>query len=278
MTAPRTLEDIDQFLVAARFEVRSYLRTNRFFGILGLSGVASLIASAYLAYLGGSAIQAQWPTLDDFLATFTSYTSTLLLISTALLGGDAISTEFGTPAGYFSLVQPVRRSVLLLGRFVAAFVVSVAVVSIFFLTIVGFGFGVFGAFSAATLVAYGLVLLLALAFLGLVFLMSAAFRRPTIGIIVIVLLLYLVFPIANLALESAHVEPWFLLTYAESSISQAFVASPHVTQVSSGRGNGSFTLTIYNPSLAQGASIMVGYFLGGLAGALAIFSRQEVSG
>ncbi|MCI4331535.1 MAG: ABC transporter permease [Thermoplasmata archaeon] len=278
MAGARAPEDLDQFLVAARFEVRSYVRTYRFYGIVGLCALASLIASAYLLDVGSAGVRAEWGTLPEFLAAWTGYSGTLAVLSAALLGGDAISAEFGTPAGYFSLVQPVRRSTLLLGRFLAAFLVSAGAVSIFFFTIVALGALLFGGVVGATAVAYGLVLLLQLAFLGLVFLLSAAFRRPTIGIIVIVLLLYLVFPIANLALESAHIESWFLLSYAEGAISQAFVTSPHITEVGAGRGNATLTLTIYTPSLAQGAGIMVGYFVAGVGGALALFSHKEVSG
>src|SRR5208282_4780291 len=105
----------------------------------------------------------------------------------AFFGGDALSVDFSTGAGYYMLVLPIRRPVLLAGRYAAASLVTLAIVGVYYL------FGAAGAvyFFGAPNVPWGLLLeslgvavLFSLAALSVAFCVSAFVRSPAAGILI----------------------------------------------------------------------------------------------
>ncbi len=107
--------DVSQFLVAFKYQLKSYIRTKRFIGlalftaILAVGITALIFHVEYSTLKAGTTVLYLYNYLDDFSVD-------LIVIIAAFFGGDLISTDTGTNAAYYSLVQPVRRSVLFLGR------------------------------------------------------------------------------------------------------------------------------------------------------------------
>ncbi len=86
----------------------------------------------------------------------------------------------------------------------------------------------------------------------------------------------------DLAQGFAHVTPWFIISYAASSIGQVLATTcqnqpgTH-TCTTAGPGGMPFTMTVTNPTVVQGLEIMIAYFVVTTILGLILFKREEFS-
>jgi ABC-2 type transport system permease protein len=272
MESARLPSDQVQFVTAIRRQFRFYRRTLRFYGLLGfvlLVSVAFLTVTIAQNNDGGTA--------PAYLASLLGAVPIFGIIICAFIGGDAISMDFGSGTGYFMLVLPVRRSVLLLGRYVAAFAASFSLLLVVYaLALIGTGYfyGVGGVPWADLAQSLGLAALFVAAVVATAFFFSSFFRSPAMSMIATILILFLGFDIAGSIVTVAGVEPWFSILYAGDVITTVLVPAPHemVTKV------GRFTITSFSPYIWEGATIMAVYLVGFLIVSLAIYHRKESKG
>ena len=93
------ITDSRQLLVGFRYQLQSYLRTSRFLAMVIFVIVVGSALFGVVAYLVHSG-QASAPTDSSaFLAGFLTFLAIIIYFSAALLGGDAISTDFGSRTG-----------------------------------------------------------------------------------------------------------------------------------------------------------------------------------
>ena len=163
-------------------QIRHYVRTYRFFGLVAFVGVVSVLWLALLFASGRAIIQLSF--LNSVSEFTTDYAQTLplwIILAAACFGGDALSVDFHSGTGYYTLVQPVNRSVLLAGRYASALYVTLGIVVFYDL------FGIIGAtfaFGPGSLpwgplgLSFGLSVLFAFATLSVAFCFSALFRTP----------------------------------------------------------------------------------------------------
>lgn len=259
------VSDWTQFRVAVRTQIVGYFRTSRFWIILGI--ILAIGGGFTIAFLikGSDYVHSAFGHHTvGYIGALLGFISFLAIVTGAFFGGDAISTDFGTKSGFFTLALPVKRRVLLGGRYVAALIVSFALMSMYF------GFAIAGGayfYSVASVpwfnlaVAYLLDLLLLLGIISFAFCLSAVSKSPAIGLVVTILVLLVVFNIVDAVLQALVGSQYVLW-----SILFAATAIPGVVQ--SGLATGS-------PAVWQAATIMILYAVGFIAIALALYDRQE---
>ena len=266
--------DVTQWFSAFQRQIRFYFRTMRFVGLLGFVTLVSVAATAVAIVYGSSATSA-----SDYLYGILGNLPTFGIIVGAFIGGDAIAMDSGG-TGYFTLVLPVRRLVLLLGRYAAAFLVS------FVLLLVFYAFSIFGAawlFGAGSIpwadvgVSVGFAALFALATLATAFLFSAFFRSPAVSMVVTILVLFLAFLFIDGLLVLTTVEPWFSLLYAGEIMALVFEGQPHLTSTTL-NGPRHLTITTYHPFLWEGAVILLVYLVVSLVLSAVLFQYRELKG
>ncbi len=264
--------DQAQFFTALRRQFRFYRRTNRFYGLLGfvlLVSIAFLVVTLVENSNSGNAA--------SYVASLLGAVPTFGIIICAFIGGDAIAMDFGSGTGYFMLVLPVRRSVLLLGRYVAACAVSFCLLLVVYATALlgaSYFFGA-GAIPWGTVAqSLGLALLYVLAVVATAFFFSSFFRSPAMSMVVTILILFLGFDIAQSIVSVAGVEPWFSILYAGDVITTVIVPVAHKTTTGMGR----FHFTTFSPYIWEGAVIMLAYFVVFLGISLWIYQRKESKG
>ena len=269
-------DDFDQLVTATRFQLKFFLRTYRFVGLALFTLALSLINPATAAYEGEAAVRAA-STLPHFLASGLSNIGLEVALVAAFFGGDAISTDFGSSTGYFSLVQPVRRSVLLAGRYLAAFLATLAVSLIYIATVYATATAVYGSLPLSTLSALGLTVLVIAAYLALAFFFSSLFRRPVVSTIATVLLLWLAFPVITTFVQVANIEPWFMPDYAALTVTQSLESLPHHSSLVVQTGNVTLTVQQYYPFLAEGAAVLIGTTVAFLGLSMLLYRFKQVT-
>ena len=261
-----------QFLIAVRRQFRFYRRTNRFYGLLGFVLLVSVaFVTVTIAQNNGGT------DASSYLASLLGAVPVFGIIICAFIGGDAIAMDFGSGTGYFMLVLPVRRSVLLLGRYVAAVGVSFALLLVVYaLALVGTGhfYGIGGIPWGPVGESLALSALYVAAVVATAFFFSSFFRSPAMSMVVTILILFLGFDIAQSIVTVAGVEPWFSILYAGDVITSIIVPVAHETVTRVGR----FTITSFSPYIWEGVVIMAAYFVAFLSLSLFIYQRKESKG
>ena len=211
-----TISSFEQWWIAFRYQLRFYLRTYRFLGLLLFVGILGVIFLAVQVSTGSSGVSGTGlrESASLYLTGNLSLMGMLLIVVGAFFGGDAIAMDFGSGTGYYMLVQPVERTALLMGRYVAAFTSTVPIILTFYAVWIAGAIHFFGMGSLPSLgllISLGLALLFSLAVIAVAFLFSSFFRSPAIAIVVTILVLFLALSVVTTVIESAGHEPWFSL-------------------------------------------------------------------
>ena len=202
----------------------------------------------------------------------------VIILSGIFFGGDAISGEFQNKTGYFGVPNPIRRSSIYIGKWIAAFIASVAILGVF--TVVTLGNGLY--YFSGVPIQFGESLLFALlylvAVLGFTFFFSSLFKSSSMSILLTAILFLFVFTlIQELVAGLVQIEPWFILTYGSQIIGNVLSSPypPHITTTSLRPGGGGPTLTTYNSTIPEGLAIMAIYFAVTAILGLILFERKE---
>lgn len=277
--AERLRGDLPQFWTALAYQLRSYVRTWRFAGLLlfVVAVSAAILASDFRH--GADYVHVQSATASAFLQGFLSSVGLVVGLAGAFLGGDALAVDLSGAQGYLMLTQPVRRGTLLMGRFVATALTVAALVLVYF------GFAVAGTLSfypsvpGAVVLSLGAALLYTLAVVAFAFFFSSFFKTPAVAIIASVLILVLGFPIATSLVTSLGSEPWFTLDYGATIITNVFAATfQHEVTRSFTYEGATIDIHTWYAYLWEGVTILASYLAICLGLSYVVYRFKEVKG
>jgi ABC-2 type transport system permease protein len=272
--------DLAQFKVAFRYQLRSYLRTWRFIGLLLFVLLISVAILLVQLHRGVAAVTTTNPTASDYLVTYLAFLGDAVIIVAAFLGGDALAIDLAGGPGYLMLTQPVRRSTLLAGRYLAALVTGTGIGLVYYAFAAVAVQYFYGTVPSGILLSFGLALLFLLAVLAVAFFFSSFFRNPTVSIVASLLILIIGFPIVTELGTLTGVEPWFSLDYGSQAITSVLASNfSHESTMQVGAGHRAMiTVYAFSPYPWEGAVIMAVYLVVFLALTYRIFLRKEVRG
>jgi len=276
----RRVSDLEQFAIVTVHQLGHYFRTNRFLGLLGLAAVVSALTLAFQVDAGVATVQfEQLYKASEYLSNFLMYTGLWIVLAAALFGGDALSVDFSTGAGYYMLVLPIRRSVLLAGRYAAASLVTLAVVGVTYAFAAGGGVYFFGARDVPwdrLAESFGIAALFSLAALSVAFCVSAYVRSPAAGVLFTLVALYVGFTTLQAVVELAGYEPWFSLTYAGGAMAAVLDTDfIHVQAIPVGEDQYYY---LWAATVIEGLEIMAAYVAIFLPFSAYLYQRKESTG
>jgi ABC-2 type transport system permease protein len=266
-----------------KYQLRDYLRARRFLILFLLVFTIGAIVTSVIGYYrpGG------W--LDSPASLYGNMwgggASFVIVLAAVFFGGDAIAGEFQNRTGYFLMGLPLRRATVYGGKYIAAFLASLAILTVYLAMTVANGVYYFGAAAFPWQLGYSFALAVVylMAVLGTTFLFSSLFKVSTYGTLLTAVLFLFGFSLLQALLSGlAHVTPWFVISYADTVIG-AVLSSSCVDQpgahvcTSAGPGGQSFQITVNNPTVPMGVAIMIGYFLITSVIGLIQFEREQFS-
>ncbi len=273
-------DSLTQVFRLSRYQLREYLFSRRFLVLVAVVATIGGIITAIVGHYRGALV-------SDNLAFYGSFwgggADVVIVLAAVFFGGDAIAGEFQNKTGYFLMGLPVRRAAVYAGKYVAAFVASVAVLVLFLLILLGNGLYYFG--TGAVPWQLGVSLLLAvvylLAVLGATFLFSSLFKTSAYGFVLTAVLFLFGFTILQaLVADLVKMEPWMVISYASPVIGNVFAPNASwaltgtITDVRAGPG-GPVLSQVYTPGILEGVVIMLAYFLLTAIAGLLLFEREE---
>jgi ABC-2 type transport system permease protein len=256
--------------VQAEFEFLNYLRSTRFYILL------AIIATIGIAIMAVTYVYKPSTYLSSPMAFYSIWWGTVVglcvILTGIFFGADAISNEFQNKTGYYLLPNPVRRSSIYLGKWIASFLASAITIGVYAVITIADGAIYFGPNIPYQLgESFVFALLYIMPVLGVSFLVSSAFKNSSYSILMTAILLLFGFNfITPLITALSNSEPWFVLTYGAGIISNVLSSSgypPHETVVG---GISSFTA-----SIPEGLAIMFAYFAVATVLGLILFEKKE---
>lgn len=250
--------------------LKFYFQTKRFIVVFPLFLVISLIPIILIATGNIPKPLNVYSFTSNGLSSFVTASALIC----ALFAGDAISRDFSRE-GFFTLTQPVNRYRIMLSRFLAATIVAIITLTfsylvpyivsseVFYNTVVP---------SLGEIIALAFIFNISLVAFSMLF--SSLFKSSSVSIIVTVLIVWIVMPSISGVLQFLSIEPWFLISYAGSSISALSQENypPHEQTINLPNGH----LTIYTPYVWEATIISIVYLVLSLVIAYLIYSRREL--
>lgn len=264
---------IAQIGIITKYTFLDYFRSRRFLVLVVITALIGILLTAAIGYYLPQALIAD--SLSFYSKWWGNITTFVIILTGIFFGGDAISGEFQNKTGYFSIPNPIRRSSIYVGKFLAALIASTLILAIFTVITIGNGLyyfpsGIPSQFGESLLFSWSYLV----AVLGFTFFFSSVFKSSAISILVTVILFLFGFNIIDVVVSAfAHVEPWFILTYGAAILSSVFTVPypPHVNTINAGP----ITLTTYVATIPEGLAIMILYFAVTIVLGLVFFERKE---
>ena len=256
--------------VQAEFEFFNYLRSTRFYILLGIVATIGVAIMAVMYVYRPSTF------LSSPMAFYSEWWGTVaglcVILAGIFFGADAISSEFQNRTGYYLLANPVKRSSVFIGKWMASFLASAVAIGVYAAITLADGAIYFGSDVPYQ---FGESIVLALVYifpiLGFSFFISSLFKNNSSSILLTAILLLFGFDfVTPLITALSNSEPWYVLTYGAGIIKGVLSSSgfpPHEVVI-----GGS---TTYNATIPEGLAIMLVYFVVTSVLGLKLFERED---
>ncbi|MDD1743768.1 MAG: ABC transporter permease subunit, partial [Methanomassiliicoccales archaeon] len=213
-TAKRALpSDMRQILLVTRYDIYKHLRSRRLLGLLIVEVLLLVLILALPPLLGSEYNKNP----DGFLSSFTNANTInlLIVIGATLFAGDAIVSEYQNRTGYLIFPNPVKKSVLFAGKFLASTIIVGGAVLIWYGVGMISGVAVTGSVTLLAFYSLLLALLYSVACIGVGFFLSALMKGSTGALVFTFMLLFMILPIVDTTVGAVGgVKPDVSLTFA----------------------------------------------------------------
>jgi ABC-2 type transport system permease protein len=258
----------------AKYNFLNYFRARRFYVMLAIVLAVSVLLTALVGYYRPQRFLTD--ALGFYSTSWGSFASFVVILTTAFFGGDAISGEFQNRTGYYLVPNPIRRSAIYAGKWLAALAASTIILALFAVIMLANGVYYFGATVPSGFVQSAIFAWVYLvAALSLAFAFSSLFKNSAISILMSVILLLFVFSVIDTVSSSVvGIEPWFSITYGAGIITSVLQSTypQHIQTTPLGLR---FTLTTYYATIPEGLGILAVYFVVTAVLGLWLFERKE---
>jgi ABC-2 type transport system permease protein len=271
---PKRVGTLSQIGTVTKYTFLNYFRARRFYALLAIVLIIGVLITTAIDYYRPAEMLTDPLTLLGTI--WGRFVGLIVVLAAAFFGGDAISGEFQGRTGYFLVPNPIRRSAIYTGKWIAAFVASTIILGIFafFAAVNGiyyFGTSLPSEFLQSVLYAW----IYLISALSLTFAFSSLFKSSSISILMSVILLLIVFNIVDTVSSLvAGIEPWFSITYGAGIVANVLTV-PFPDHASTVRITQRISLTSYNATIPEGLAILALYFIVMAIVGLWLFEKKE---
>jgi len=206
--------DIEQAVMVARYEVLKYLRGKKMLIVLLIIG---LIFSLFLII--PPALGHDYPkNSSDFAMEFLEFGDLVMLLCATFFASDALVSEFQQRTAFLIFPNPVKRWVILAGKFLASLVASTIVLAVFYGSVAVIVGVIDGDVPSALLPSLVLALVYTMSIISVAYFLSAFLKSTVSSSVLTFFLFLLILPIIESVLIFSGVKPWFSLGFAGDTV------------------------------------------------------------
>ena len=241
-------------------------------------GSASVYTIVFLQNVTGSVITASYEwyiSPESFETLFLNFASFLIIICATFFGADAIVSEFQNRTGYLVFPNPIKRSVLFLGKFSASVTAGFMVVTIFYAVLAVLSIISARGIDDDFLLSFGYAVEFLVAAMAVAYLISSVLKGSTGATVLTFFLFVMILPIIDSvsAFSGAKIEA--SLTFSADAMIHILTDPYPVDQVVD---FGPMILNSYYPDQVLAAVTMAAYALASLVLGMYLFNRKQLAG
>ena len=273
-------DSVRQIGTVVEYELLKYLRGRRLLAIILLTIIISAIFLIVPPAIG--AHYQKDP--KEFVLNMLSFLGILSILSATFFGADAIVSEFESKTGYFLFPNPIRKTAIFAGKFIASALVSVGTIALYYAIAVASVRVIDGSVPANTGLSFAYALVYLLTILAVSYLFSATMRSSVYSLILTFFSFFLILPIVDAVGSVAKFKPWFSITFASGIATDVFTI-PYPTDKSfttmtgpqPGGGAGqTLALTQYYPDVRLSLYVMGTYLIVAFILSVLLMRRRQM--
>ncbi len=207
------MSEFERLKVVTWYEFLKHLRRKRLYWILGVAIVAELAVLIGLPALGEG-----YPDDIMIMAALLSIGPSFATFGAIFFAGDVIAGEFERKTGYMLFTNPVRRTTIVMGKYLACYIAVIALI------LLGYGIvcisllGIYGHIPIETAKSFGLCLLFAGSVLSVTFFFSSVSKGAMGATVMTLVFIMVISGVLDGVLRMAGQPTWFLLGTAGDTV------------------------------------------------------------
>jgi ABC-type transport system involved in multi-copper enzyme maturation permease subunit len=203
------LRESEKLKVVTKYELLKQLRRKRLYLVLALAIAVELLVLVLLPALGQS-----YPNDVMEMAVLLSIGPSFAVIGAIFFAGDAIAGEFEGKTGYTLFPNPVRRTTIVVGKYLACVLAMGLILFITYACVSVSLLAIYHQIPLEVAESLALCLLLASSVLGITFFFSSISKGVMGATVMTLIIFFVVSGVLESVLMLAGQPRWFLLSYA----------------------------------------------------------------
>lgn len=266
------MSEFEKLGIVIKYEFLKHIRRRRLYVILGIALLAELLALILIPVL-----QDGYPDSVMIMAAMLTVGASLASIGAIFFAGDAIAGEFESKTGYMLFTNPVRRTTLVIGKYLACLIAVVLLVVFAYIISAISLLVIYQQVPIEMLTSLGLCLLYAAAVLSTTFFFSAISKGSMGATVMTLLFVWVLCGILESVLAFTGNPYWFILSAGGDSVALAYGS---LESFMAGFGMGRFEemMAHYEPlTLGMAAWGMSIYLVAGFVTSIFISRRRQLA-
>ena len=264
------MTELEKLKIVIGYEFLKHIRRKRLYIILALTIVAELAVLILVPVLGDG-----YPNNIMVMAALLSVGPSLATLGAIFFAGDAIAGEFESKTGFILFTNPVKRTTLIIGKYIACYASVLLLIVLGYVIVTISLVAIYGSVPIETLSSFGLCLLYAGAVLSVSFFFSSVMKGSMSATVVTLVFIMVISSIIDSVLMMTNQPHWFMLSTNGDSIATVYGGYEAFMEGFGGMGNmGEMPFSFETPSTGLSALSMSLYLAVGFVLSL-FFSRRR---
>ncbi len=267
------MSELKKLGIVIAYEFLKHIRRKRIYVILLLAVIIELAV-----LIGFPLLMDGFPENVKLMATMLSIGPTMAVIGAIFFAGDAIAGEFENKTGFMLFTNPVKRSTLVVGKYIAG-CIAVAILVVFtYLMVCVSLLAIYGEIPIETAQSFGLCLLYGITIVAITFFFSSISKGAMGATVITLVLIMVISGVVESVLMLAGQPYWFLISAAGDSITLVYGGMELIMagfipldQMDS------FPFEVKTPDIGLTTLAMIIYMVVGLGLSIIISNRRQLS-
>jgi ABC-type transport system involved in multi-copper enzyme maturation permease subunit len=267
------LTEFEKLRIVIGYEFLKHIRRKRLYIILALTLIAELAVLILVPTLGDG-----FPDNIMVMAALLSIGPSMATLGAIFFAGDAIAGEFENKTGFILFTNPVKRTTLVIGKYIACYVSVLLLIILGYVILTISLLAIYGSVPIETLSSFGLCLLYAGAVLSVTFFFSAVMKGSMSATVITLVFIMVISSIIDSVLMMTGQPHWFMLSTNGDSIATVYGGYEAFMEGFGGMGNmGDMPFEFETPSTSLSALSMSLYLVVCFVASLFFSNRRQLA-
>jgi ABC-type transport system involved in multi-copper enzyme maturation permease subunit len=264
------LSELERLRIVIGYEFLKHIRRKRLYIILALTLIAEVAVLILVPTLGDG-----FPDNIMVMAALLSIGPSMATLGAIFFAGDAIAGEFENKTGFILFTNPVKRSTLVIGKYIACYASVLMLIVLGYVIVVISLLAIYGSVPIETGGSFGLCLLYTGAVLSVTFFFSAVMKGSMSATVITLVFIMVISGIVDSILMMTGQPHWFLLSTNGDSIATIYGGYEAFMGGMGGRGNIPFELE--SPAIGLSVLSMSLYLVVCFVASIFVSKRRQLA-